>query len=470
MKDYFDDSDAKPARILIVDDEPSSLELLDVYLSEKGYGVACAINGRECIKKVVTFMPHVLILDIRLPDADGLDILKQLKETKNTPYVIIITAFHDMSTTIKAMKLGAFEYIPKPIDVDELEGAIERALDLSRTKVSGLVVDVNHQTKEGEIIGKTKEMKEIFKTISILSGNRINVLIEGETGTGKELVAKAIHLHSPYKEQPFIPINCSAIVENLLESELFGHERGAFTGAIAAKRGKFEQAGDGTILLDEVGEIPFEIQAKLLRFLQEKEFQRVGGEKTIKSNARIIAATNRDIFKMVNEGKFREDLYYRLSVATVRIPPLRERKADIPLIIEYYLNKINRDLHKKIMEVEGRALRRMMEYDWPGNVRELENVLTRLAMYAQGDVILDRYVAPLLKGKRKDAEPPLGGDKKGKADTDDFETEKDMIIRVLQELKWHYGNACKALNISRPTLNKKLKEYGITPKPRHESG
>ncbi|MBP8699820.1 MAG: sigma-54-dependent Fis family transcriptional regulator, partial [Syntrophorhabdaceae bacterium] len=295
-------------------------------------------------------------------------------------------------------------------------------------------------------------------------------LIEGETGTGKELVAKAIHLHSPYKEQPFIPINCSAIVENLLESELFGHERGAFTGAIAAKRGKFEQAGDGTILLDEVGEIPFEIQAKLLRFLQEKEFQRVGGEKTIKSNARIIAATNRDIFKMVNEGKFREDLYYRLSVATVRIPPLRERKADIPLIIEYYLNKINRDLHKKIMEVEGRALRRMMEYDWPGNVRELENVLTRLAMYAQGDVILDRYVAPLLKGKRKDAKPPLGGDKKDKADTDDFETEKDMIIRVLQELKWHYGNACKALNISRPTLNKKLKEYGITPKPRHESG
>jgi len=300
MKDYFDDSDAKPARILIVDDEPSSLELLDVYLSEKGYGVACAINGRECIKKVVTFMPHVLILDIRLPDADGLDILKQLKETKNTPYVIIITAFHDMSTTIKAMKLGAFEYIPKPIDVDELEGAIERALDLSRTKVSGLVVDVNHQTKEGEIIGKTKEMKEIFKTISILSVNSINVLIEGETGTGKELVAKAIHLHSPYKEQPFIPINCSAIVENILESELFGHERGAFTGAIAAKRGKFEQAGDGTILLDEVGEIPFEIQAKLLRFLQEKEFQRVGGEKTIKSNARIIAATNRDIFKIVN--------------------------------------------------------------------------------------------------------------------------------------------------------------------------
>ena len=309
------------ARILIVDDEPSALELLEVYLSEKGYEVSCAMSGSECTRKVASFKPDILILDIRLPDADGLDILKRLKEEKSTAHVIIITAFHDMTTTIKAMKLGAFEYIPKPIDVDELEAAIGRALELSKTKSSGLIIGSEGELQEGEIIGRTKEMKEIFKTISILSGNRVNVLIEGETGTGKELVARAIHYNSPYKDHPFIPINCSAIVENLLESELFGHEKGAFTGAIATKKGKFEIAGEGTILLDEVGEIPFELQAKLLRVLQNKEFQRVGGEKTLKSSARVIAATNRNLLRMVKNNAFREDLYYRLSVATVKIPP-----------------------------------------------------------------------------------------------------------------------------------------------------
>ncbi|HBA55593.1 MAG TPA: hypothetical protein DCZ04_14365 [Syntrophorhabdus aromaticivorans] len=309
------------ARILIVDDEPSALELLEVYLSEKGYEVSCAMSGSECTRKVASFKPDILILDIRLPDADGLDILKRLKEGKSTAHVIIITAFHDMTTTIKAMKLGAFEYIPKPIDVDELEAAIGRALELSKTKSSGLIIGSEGELQEGEIIGRTKEMKEIFKTISILSGNRVNVLIEGETGTGKELVARAIHYNSPYKDHPFIPINCSAIVENLLESELFGHEKGAFTGAIATKKGKFEIAGEGTILLDEVGEIPFELQAKLLRVLQNKEFQRVGGEKTLKSSARVIAATNRNLLRMVKNNAFREDLYYRLSVATVKIPP-----------------------------------------------------------------------------------------------------------------------------------------------------
>ena len=457
-----------PARVLIVDDEPSSLELLEVYLSEKGYEVGCAMNGKECIEKVISFKPHILILDIRLPDADGLDILKRLKEREGAPHVIIITAFHDMSTTIKAMKLGAFEYIPKPIDVDELEAAIERALDLSKKKTSGLAIGPQQEIGKWEIIGKTKEMKEIFKTISILSGNRVNVLVEGETGTGKELVAKAIHYHSPYKDQPFIPINCSAIVGNLLESELFGHEKGAFTGAIATKKGKFEQAGEGTILLDEVGEIPFELQAKLLRFLQEKEFQHVGGEKMLKSNARIIAATNRDLFQMINEGSFREDLYYRLNVATIKVPPLRERKGDIPFIIEYLLKKINKDLHKKIEQVEGSALRIMIEHEWPGNVRELENVLTRAAMYTQGEIMIDTTITPLLENRGRQAAMPVRKEGRvNKKGIDSDETEKDRIIRVLQEAQWHYANTCKVLGISRPTLNKKLKKYGIPPKPRN---
>jgi len=454
-----------PPKVLIVDDEPSSLELLEVYLAERGYDVSCAVDGGECVRKLASFKPQVLVLDIRLPDADGLDILKRLKEEKNAPHIIIITAFHDMGTTIKAMKLGAFEYIPKPIDVDDLEAAIKRAVDLSRTRTSGLTIGPAQKIEERDIIGRTREMKEIFKTIGILSGNRVTVLIEGETGTGKELVARAIHFHSPGRDQPFIAINCSAIVENLLESELFGHEKGAFTGAASTRKGQFELAGKGTILLDEVGEIPPEVQTKLLRFLQEKEFQRVGGERPIRSNARIIAATNRDLASMVKEGKFREDLYYRLNVAAIKVPPLRQRKEDIPLLVEYILKKINRDLDKNIAHVEKRALARMIDHRWPGNVRELENVLTRAAIYTQGSIILDTTIAPLIE---KEERPETWGKETGEAGKGTVlaETEKDRILRVLEENHWHYGRACKSLGISRPTLSKKMRQYGIPSKQR----
>jgi len=448
-------------KVLIVDDEPSSLELLDVYLSEKGYEISCAVDGRECLTKVADFDPQVIVLDVRLPDASGLEILKELKKRKNPPHVIIVTAFHDMETTIRAMKFGAFEYIPKPIDVDDLEAAIKRAVDLSKNRAGGLTVSPDREFEEWDIVGKTREMKEIFKTIGILSGNRVTVLIEGETGTGKELVARAIHYHSPYKDQPFIAINCSAIVETLLESELFGHEKGAFTGAISAKKGKFELAGEGTILLDEIGDIPMELQTKLLRFLQQKDFQRVGSERSIHSNARVIAATNRDLALMVKEGKFREDLFYRLNVAAIKVPPLRNRSSDIPLIIEYILKKINRDLVKKIDQVEKCALSRIVNYPWPGNIRELENMLIRAAMYTQGSIILDSVVAPLIEEARKtdtalanETGPAMTGLPQG-------ETEKDRILRVLQEMHWHYGRTCKSLGISRPTLTKKMDLYGI---------
>ncbi len=456
--------------MLIVDDELSCLELLEVYLSEKGYEICCAVDGAECLRKVTEFEPQVLVLDVRLPDADGLEILRELKGRGNAPHVIIITAFHDMETTIRAMKFGAFEYISKPIDVDDLEAAIERAVDLSKTRAGGLAVGPEREFEEWDIIGKTKEMKEIFKSIGILSGNRVTVLIEGETGTGKELVARAIHYHSPSKDQPFIAINCSAIVENLLESELFGHEKGAFTGAVSTKKGKFELAGDGTILLDEVGEIPVELQTKLLRFLQEREFQRVGSERSIHSNARVLAATNRDLARMVKEGKFREDLYYRLNVASIRVPPLRQRRDDIPLIVEYILRKINRDLGKRIEQVEKRALARMIQYPWPGNVRELENILTRAAMYTQGRIILDSVAAPLIEKARKtDTFPADEKDATGKGRAP-AETEKDRISRVLQETHWHYGNACRSLGISRPTLSKKMEQYGIGKKAVPGSG
>lgn len=453
------------ARVLIVDDEPSSLELLEVYLSEKGYEVDCAVDGAECIRKASSFNPEVIVLDVRLPDADGLEILEILKKEKSTTHIIIITAFHDMETTIKAMKQGAFEYIPKPIDVDDLEAAISRATDLSRSKEGGLVIDPTQKSEKWEIIGKTKEMKEIFKTIGILSGNRVTVLIEGETGTGKELVARAIHYHSPRKDRPFIAINCAAIVENLLESELFGHEKGSFTGAVSTKKGKFELAGDGTIFLDEIGEIPVELQVKLLRFLQEREFQRVGGERSIHSNARIIAATHRSLSDMVKEGRFRKDLYYRLNVAAVKIPPLRQRGEDIPLVIEHTIKKINKDLRKNINRVEGRALSRMVAYPWPGNVRELENVLTRAAMYTHGETILDRIMAPLIENRESPGMPAEQTFPDVKAPAQ-HRTERETILRALEESCWHYGRTCKSLGISRPTLNKKMERYNIPSKPR----
>ena len=321
-------SSVSKGKILIVDDEPSSLELLEVYLGDKGFNIACAVNGRECIEKVSSFAPQVVILDVRLPDRNGLEILKELKGCENPPHIIIVTAFHDMGTTIEAIRSGAFEYIPKPIDVDELEDAVTRALALSEmqhtTEERGTIPVRNFQ--KGEIIGNTREMNEIFKTIGVLSQNRVTVLIEGETGTGKELVARAIHSHSSAKDQPFVPINCSAIVENLLESELFGHEKGAFTGAVSTRKGLFEIALKGTVFLDEVGELPLELQAKLLRVLQEREFHPVGGEKVRHLKARVIAATNRDLNVMVQKGRFREDLFYRLSVATIQVPPSQETK------------------------------------------------------------------------------------------------------------------------------------------------
>jgi two-component system response regulator AtoC len=300
-------------------------------------------------------------------------------------------------------------------------------------------------------------MKDIFKEIGVLSGNRVIVLIEGETGTGKELIARAIHYHSSIKDSPLLAINCSAIVGTLLESELFGHEKGSFTGAISTKRGKFELAGDGTIFLDEVSEIPFELQAKLLRFLQEKEFERVGGEKSLKSNARVIAATNRDLWQMVKGGNFREDLYYRLSVASIRVPPLRERKSDIPLLIEYLLKKINSELNRNIKGVEERAAVRIMAHDWPGNVRELENILTRAAIATLGDVILDESLSELTQ--KRDMRQNEQSDFSSIPSLQDVE--KEHIIRVLQQTKWHLAKASESLQISRSTLWRKIKEYGI---------
>jgi two-component system, NtrC family, response regulator AtoC len=453
-------------RILVVDDEPSALELLEMHLKERGFDVSLAPDAKGLAEKTTLFVPEIVILDVRLPDADGLDLIPSVLESTGEPYVIVVTAFHDMATTVEAIKRGAFEYIPKPIDLDDLDAAIQRAIELSRARSStdGLSISgIDYEPME--IIGRTKQMKDLFKSIGVLSDNRVTVLIEGETGTGKELFARAIHFHSPYRDEPFIAINCSAIVKHLLESELFGHEKGAFTGALCTKKGRFEIAGHGTILLDEISEMPLEMQPKLLRFLQDKEFQRVGSERTMCSDARIIASTNRDLFQMMKNGSFREDLYYRLRVATMTIPPLRSRLADIPLIVDYLLKKTNRNLNTHVERIEARALLRMQEYNWPGNVRELENLLVRAVLQTHGNTILDESIAELV-GTAEAPRETVGANRAKAKDSGDLEgTGKEQILAALQSTRWHYGNACKILGISYPTLKKRLRQYGIITKP-----
>ena len=455
-------------RILIVDDEPSAVEILEMHLTEKDFHVHSACDAKGLSEKIDSFRPDIVILDVRLPDADGLDLLKTLREEGRSLHVIVVTAFHDMATTIKAIKRGAFEYITKPIDLDDLDAAIERAIEISRARegAEDLSLREPQDVEPMEIIGKTKKMKEIFKTIGILSNNRVTVLIEGETGTGKELVARAIHYHSPFRDEPFIAINCSAIVENLLESELFGHERGAFTGATSLKKGKFEIAGRGTILLDEICEMPFVLQAKLLRVLQDREFTRVGGEKTILSDARVIASTNRQTIAMVRAGDFREDLYYRLGVTTIKIPSLRERAADIPLLVEHLLKKINRSLNTRVHHVEAPTLRRLGTYDWPGNIRQLENLLTCAVMRTRGYTLPDDVIAELLAEEQatrdRDDAVPCREEHRPAPPVD----ERERILNALQATKWHYGKASEILGISYPTLKKRIKKYQIPVKPR----
>src|SRR4030066_1341300 len=376
------------SKILVIDDDASIREALDWYLTEEGYKVETAETGTDGLNKYVKNPSDVVILDIRRPDVDGFSVLEDLKKKKKHVKVIMITAYHDMETTINAMKSGAFDYIHKPVNVDELDIAIKKALKSleMEKKIDGLLMEPSRNFRVGDIIGTGNEMREIFKTIGVVSQSRTTVLIQGESGTGKELIAKVIH-NNTSPDEPFIAVNCSAIVETLLESELFGHEKGSFTGAIARKQGKFELARYGTVFLDEISEMSINLQAKLLRVLQEMEFDRVGGKDKVKVNARIMAATNKDLKTLVKEGKFRDDLYYRLNIVSITIPPLRTRRQDISPLIDYLLAKINLDLHKKVIGVSDEMMEIFMSYDWPGNIRELENLLVGAGVVAQGQVL-----------------------------------------------------------------------------------
>ncbi|MFZ3158415.1 MAG: sigma-54 dependent transcriptional regulator [Smithella sp.] len=453
--------------ILVIDDDASIAETLDLYLTEEGYKVHTALTGTEGLNKYVQEQPDVVILDIRLPDIDGFTVLEDLKEENENVKVIMITAFHDMETTINAMKSGAFDYIHKPVNVDELDLAIKKALKSleMEKKIDGLLMEPSRSFRIGDIIGTGNEMRDIFKTIGTVSQSRTTVLIQGESGTGKELIAKVIHSNTS-PDEPFIAVNCSAIVETLLESELFGHEKGSFTGAIARKLGKFELARYGSVFLDEISEMSVNLQAKLLRVLQEMEFDRVGGKDKVKVNARIIAATNKDLKTLVNEGKFRDDLYYRLNIVSITLPPLRARRQDIPQLIDYLLAKINLDLHKKIIGVSGEVMEIFMNYNWPGNVRELENLLVRACVVAKAQVLGVSDFPEL----GKDESPKLPVDtsadlfkspEPGKFLTLD-EVEERYIRKVIKETDKNKGEICDLLGVSRPTLERKLEKYGIT--------
>ncbi len=451
------------SKILVIDDEKSICETLELYLTEEGYEVYTANTGTEGLNKAVQISPDLIILDIRLPDIDGFTVLEDLKdEHDNTAKVIMITAHHDMETTIRAMKEGAFDYIHKPINIDELDIAIQKALKSSEMekKINGLLMEPSRSFKVGDIIGAGKSMSEIFKIIGVVSQSRTTVLIQGESGTGKELIAKVIH-NNTSESEPYIAVNCSAIVDTLLESELFGHEKGSFTGAINKKLGKFELARYGTVFLDEISEMSLNLQAKLLRVLQEMEFERVGGKDRVKVNARIIAATNKDLKQMVSEGKFRDDLYYRLNIVTINIPPLRERREDMPLLIEYLIKKINRDLHKKIAGVSKEVMDIFMKYEWPGNVRELENLLVRAAVVSKGSVLGEEDF-PNLTGAGKAAKAGNDTREADKSIMTLDEIEEIHIRRVIEKIGRNKGEICEALGISRPTLERKLEKYGIS--------
>ncbi len=444
-----------PERLLVVDDEVTLTRMLFRFFRARGFETFTALSLREGIERYRETRPAFVICDVHLPDGSGLDLLREVRSLDPDVYVIMITAYDDMDTTVAAIKRGAFDYIHKPFEPQELEIVVNKARENRRLTqaVSRLQAERSAPVRANALVGKSKPMLEVYKTIGVVSASKTTVLVTGESGTGKELIARAIHSNASPQE-PFVSVNCSAIVETLLESELFGHEKGAFTGAIYRKQGKFELAGNGAIFLDEIGDMSANLQTKLLRVLQEREFTRVGGHEVLRTEARVIAATNRNLEAMVAQGLFREDLYYRLKVITISVPPLRERKEDIPLLVEYFLKKINTEVHRDVYKVPDEVMAELIRYDWRGNVRELENVLTRAVVLSKGEV-LELPEQSLDSGLPADGHPAPSQ----LASLEDMESAH--IRRVLDAVGWHQGRACAVLGISRPTLRKKIRLYQL---------
>jgi DNA-binding NtrC family response regulator len=449
--------------VLIVDDEVGARESLRMIL-KTDYTVLLAKDGEEAILQIREHSPDVILLDIILPDLDGLKLLEKIKQKETDAIVIMITATKTVKTAVEAMKLGAYDYVTKPFDVDELRLIISRALSTQalEKEVRYLRKEIDKSFVFENIIGKSKAMKEVFDMVRQIADSKSTVLVMGESGTGKELISRAIHYNSNRKNYPFVTINCAAIPETLIESELFGHEKGAFTNAIEKKLGRFEVAHQGTLFLDEIGELSLATQAKILRFLEEKEFIRVGGSKTIKVDVRLITATNRDLNQLLKKAAFREDLYYRINVVPIIIPPLRERKEDIPPLLDHFIKKYNEEGHKKVKGVSKEALELIMNYEWPGNVRELENSIERVIALTSNEYIQpDELPIPLTNISKINGirESILSGKVSFLEAEEEFE--KGIILDALKKTNYIQSHAAEMLGISRRILKYKMDKLGI---------
>ncbi len=445
-------------KILIVDDEASQRELLEMVLVEEGYTVETAGSGEEAVGKVQENFYNIVILDLKMAGIGGLEALKHIKEISQAIQVLIVTAYASVDSAVDAMRSGALNYLTKPVDLDELRVLVEKTMEVSDLAVENesLRAQLTSSLQISDIIGNSPKIMEIFETIKIVAPTDATVLILGESGTGKELVADAIHRNSPRTSNPLIKVNCAALPESLLESELFGHEKGSFTGAVARREGRFKLADGGTLFLDEIGEMSFVLQAKLLRVIQDKTFERVGGTETMAVDVRLIVATNKDLDNEVKEGRFREDLYYRLNVFPITLPPLRERREDIPILAEHFLNIISRRNRKRIRGFSPSAMDLLMRNQWKGNVRELENVVERAVIMARGDLVQPEDLPANLR--QGEPEEPVGVTP-GRPLS---EVEKEAIIRTLELTGGNRTEAAKLLGIGRRTLQYKLKEYRLS--------
>lgn len=445
--------------ILIVEDKESMAEMLKEAISGEGYRVLLAKDGLSGIKMIKAERIDLILTDLKLPQKDGMELLGVVKEESPLTPVIIMTAYGSIETAVRAIKEGAFDFITKPFDVDHLIMLIKRAIENQRLITENILLkeEFSFRLALPTIIGRSEKIKEVARKIQKVSQTKVTVLITGESGTGKELFARAIHFLSPRKGYPFVPINCAAIPEGLLESELFGYEKGAFTGADSRKLGKFELAQKGTVFLDEVGDLSLTLQAKLLRVIQECEIERLGSTKAIKTDVRVIAASNKDLERAVAEKTFREDIYYRLSVFPIKIPPLRERKEDIPLLTKYFIKKYSQELKTDVKNISSNAMNLLIEYDWKGNVRELENTIERAIILSAKETIMPEHISL----------NPLKGHCPGGSSLEDVgrealrTAEKERIKEVLREAGGNKSKSAEILKCSYKTLLTKIKEYEI---------
>jgi DNA-binding NtrC family response regulator len=446
-------------RILIVDDEVNARTALVELLRDEGYSVESAADGFKAVGKMADFGPDLVVTDLKMPGMDGLQLLAKLRENDPDLPVILMTAFGEVETAVKAMRAGARDYLTKPVNVGELSVVVARELEQRRLRAeTGLLRQrLSEKYSFSNIIGSSAPMQAVFKTVAQIAPSRASVLITGESGTGKELIAAAIHEHSPRASGPFVKLHCGALAESILESELFGHERGSFTGAQTRRDGRFFQAHKGTLFLDEIGEISPAVQVKLLRFLQEREFERVGGNETIKVDVRVLAATNRNLQQMVADGKFREDLYYRLNVIAIEMPALRVRPSDVPLLAVFFLRRYAAENGKDVRSFSADALELLSTYGWPGNVRELENVIERAVVVTQTTEITPADLPQQLSAKRGRAGIEIPG-----ATMDQIE--RYAITKTLEATGGSTTRAAEILNISVRKIQYKLHEYESAPK------